>query len=192
MRHICLMMKKRLDTRSAILEAAFEAFGQNPGASLAEVADLAGVGRATLHRQFAGRNDLIRALAEQAMDELDAAVGAAVTDAASYTEGLRLAMEAILPLALRQMFLATEAAVQTGAIAERTEADFVELVESVKHAQAEGGLRKDVPAEWIARAYDNLIYAGWDLVRAEEATPRQAADFAWKTLMDGMGERSNA
>lgn len=186
------MVKKRLDTRSAILEAAFEAFGQNPGASLAEVADLAGVGRATLHRHFAGRDDLIRALAELAMDELDAAVDAAVADAASYTEGLRLAMEAILPLASRQMFLATEAAVQTGAIAERTEADFVELVDGVKHAQAEGGLRKDVPAEWIARAYDNLIYAGWDLVRAEEATPRQAADFAWKTLMDGMGERSKA
>lgn len=181
------MIRKRLDTRTAILEAAFEAFGQNPGTSLADVADLAGVGRATLHRHFTGRDDLIGALAELAMDELDAAVDHAVANATSYTEGLRLALGAILPLANRQVFLATEAAANTGDMAARIEADFKELVNDVAKAQSEGGLRSDIPAEWIARAYDNLIYAGWQMVRNEEATPKQATEFAWKTLMEGMG-----
>lgn len=186
MRHMCLIMMKRISTQQAIIEAAFEVLGHNPGASLGEVADAAGVGRATLHRHFAGRDDLIHALAEHAMDELDAAVEAAVAEVDSHTEGLRLALQAILPLASRQMFLATEAALQTGRIAQRAASDFAELVTAVEQAQAEGGLRKDVPAQWIARAYDNLIYAGWDMVRAQEATPKQAADMAWKTLTEGV------
>ncbi|UZD90266.1 TetR/AcrR family transcriptional regulator [Cognatishimia activa] len=179
------MIRKRLNTETAILEAAFEIFGKNPGASLSDVAELAGVGRATLHRHFAGRDELIRALARNAMDELDAAVDEAVKGAPSYTEGLRLALEAMLPLASRQMFLATEAAAQTGDIAERIQSDFDELVRDVKKAQAEGGLRKEVPAEWFARAYENLIYAGWEMVRNEEATSKQAADFAWGLLSEG-------
>lgn len=182
------MMQKRLTTDLAILEAAFEVFAQNPGASLADVAQVAGVGRATLHRHFTGRDDLIEALAERAMDELDQAVDQAVSDAPSYTEALRLALEAILPLAQRHMFLTTESAAQVGKIAERQKADFDELVHSVKQAQIEGGLRTDVPATWIARAYDNLIYAGWELVRSEEATAKQAAAFAWTTLTGGVAK----
>jgi len=179
------MIRKRVNTETAIQEAAFEVFAKNPGASLAEVAKLAGVGRATLHRHFAGRDELIGALARVAMDELDAAVEEAVKEAQSYTEGLRFALEAILPLASRQMFLATEAAAQTGEIADRLKTDFAELVKDVTKAQAEGGLRQDIPAEWIARAYENLIYAGWEMVQNEEATPKQAAGFAWSMLAEG-------
>ena len=105
MRHICLMTQIRPTTRDAIIEAAFAVLNLNPGASLAEVADHAGVGRATLHRHFASREVLMSALSETAQEELEAAVKTATETAQSHTEGLQLALEAIIPLAGRQWFL---------------------------------------------------------------------------------------
>ncbi|MEM1316029.1 MAG: helix-turn-helix domain-containing protein, partial [Pseudomonadota bacterium] len=59
MRHLCLMSNIRLSSRDAILEAAFQLYARRPDASLAEVAQRAGVGRATLHRHFGSREALI-------------------------------------------------------------------------------------------------------------------------------------
>ena len=72
------MNKIRPDTSAAIIEAAFEVFSANPSASLSVVADRAGVGRATLHRYFPGRRELMRALAKLAIEELDMAVEKAI------------------------------------------------------------------------------------------------------------------
>ena len=57
----------RLSSRDAIIEAAFSVFSKNPSAALADVAERAGVGRATLHRHFASRDDLMRALSKIAI-----------------------------------------------------------------------------------------------------------------------------
>ena len=56
--------------REAIVDAAIDTFARNPGASLAEVAARAGVGRASLHRHFPSRDDLVTAITRQCMDEI--------------------------------------------------------------------------------------------------------------------------
>ena len=60
----------RLSAREALIEAAFAVFSRDPSAPLAQVADRAGVGRATLHRYFASRDELVRALTEIAIAEM--------------------------------------------------------------------------------------------------------------------------
>lgn len=50
--------------RERILSAAGELFERDPGASMAEVAAAAGVGRSTVHRHFSSRRELSRALAD--------------------------------------------------------------------------------------------------------------------------------
>jgi TetR/AcrR family transcriptional repressor of lfrA len=50
----------RSRTRKAILDAAMTVLGDNPGASLGDIASAAEVGRSTLHRYFAERSDLLR------------------------------------------------------------------------------------------------------------------------------------
>ena len=93
----------------AILEAAFELLASNPGASLADIATRAGVGRATLHRYFSSRDDLLLALAKAAMREMDDAVAAACADCPTHSDALYRSLEALVPLGDRYRFLANSA-----------------------------------------------------------------------------------
>ncbi len=185
-RHMCLMDKFRPDTRTAIVSAAFDLFSQQPTASLGDVATHAGVGRATLHRHFPGRTELMRALAKIAMEELDEAVEIATADAPSHEEGFRLALFAVIPLANRQWFLASEDLYGDPEIAADYRKSRDALCEDVRQAQQEGAFDPNLPVAWIVEAYENLIYAAWSLVRDGEATAGQAADLAWRTLTDGL------
>jgi len=168
----------------AIREAGFAVLSRKPGASLSEVAVAAGVGRATLHRHFASRSDLVTALARLALTELDQAVEAATQDAASYWDALQLTMQAVIPLAHRHMFLVQED-IHDPDIQAAFEQDAQELRDLIDAAKTEGAIRSDLPTEWVAQAYEHLIYAAWEMIRREEATPRQAKDLAWAQFSEG-------
>ncbi|WP_280415666.1 TetR/AcrR family transcriptional regulator [Nocardia carnea] len=64
-------------TVRTILDAAERVLGQNPNATLEQIAEAAGVARTTVHRRFAGRDELIRTMAIEAWRRMDAAVDAA-------------------------------------------------------------------------------------------------------------------
>lgn len=177
----------RPDTRDAILEAAFQVFGRDPTASLADVAARAGVGRATLHRHFRGREDLMAALARAATREIDAAVEAATRDAASYGEALRRSLDAMVPLASRQWFLSRELFEDNPEVMADHRRQQAELDEAIEAAKAEGCFDPALPTAWIRQAFDYLLFAAWESVHAGEATPAQAAELAWRTLTRGLG-----
>ncbi|MEM7269895.1 MAG: helix-turn-helix domain-containing protein [Pseudomonadota bacterium] len=176
----------RPDAREAILEAAFQTFSKRPGASLGDIAQAAGVGRATLHRHFKGRDDLMIALAHVAAEELDEAVDAATRQATSHMDGLRLSLAAIIPLGDRQGFLAMEPVERASEIAAKYDEGQRELIAEIEAAKAEGALSAAIPTLWIAETYEALIYAGWEMVRKGEATPKQAAELAWRTFTTGL------
>lgn len=67
-------MTARDRTRTHLLEAALTVWGEDPSASLGEVATTAGIGRTTLHRHFADRESLLRALDEYCRELYLAAV----------------------------------------------------------------------------------------------------------------------
>lgn len=188
---MCLMKQIRPNSRDAIIEAAFQTFSRDPRASLADIAERAGVGRATLHRHFKGRDDLMVALAQAAMRELDEAVDTATADAQSHTEALRISLAAIIPLADRQWFLAHEPVNHDPEVEATYQRQLEELAEAIDAAKAEGGFSRDIPTGWIVQAFDHLTYAAWESVRAGEATPSQAASLAWRTLTTGLGAKSD-
>lgn len=180
------MKKIRPDSKDAIIEAAFQVFSETPTAGLGDVAERAGVGRATLHRHFTGRTELMRALAKTAFQELDQAVEEATANAETYTEGFRLSFHAVIPLATRQWFLAHEDFEEDLEISQAYSLSQNHLLEEIDAAKAAGEFDAQMPTLWIAEAYENLIYAAWSLVRAGEATPKQAANFAWRTFAGGV------
>src|ERR1700683_663638 len=62
--------KVRDHVSAAILDAAASVIAEHgEAASMADVAEAAGVGRATLYRYFASREDLMRALVKAAIDD---------------------------------------------------------------------------------------------------------------------------
>ncbi|MEC7289588.1 MAG: hypothetical protein VXW22_05800, partial [Pseudomonadota bacterium] len=63
-----------------------------------------------------------------------------------------------------------------------------ETTDMINRAKREGLFDKSVPTAWIVQAYDHLLYAGWESVKAGETTPDQAADLAWRTLINGLGK----
>ena len=176
----------RPPAREAIIDAAFAVFSRDPSASLSEVAERAGVGRATLHRYFSSRGELVRALARIAIVEMDAAEAAACAGARSYSEALRLCMQALIPLGDRYGFLALEMLEDDAELVAEFHRQQKETAEAVEAAKKEGLFDRAVPTSWIVQAYDHLIYAGWESVRVGEATPAQAAQLAWKTLTQGL------
>ena len=177
----------RMNTREAIIEAAFEVFAEKPGASLSDVADRAGVGRATLHRQFDGRQDLMRVLHRLANAEMDDAIAKATDAATSYTEGLKLALEAMVPLGNRQWFLSFQSVQFEDEPARDYAAGLKTLETAFEAAKLEGAFREDVPTHWLVQAYENLVFAAWTSVKQGDSTPKQAANLAWQTLIEGNG-----
>ena len=177
----------RPSTRDAIIDAAFAVFSKDPSAALSEVATLAGVGRATLHRHFASREELIRQLAKIANEEMDQAVEAACADVASYSEAARLSLQALIPLGDRFGFLELEPLDDDPDLKSAYDRQKRETEEMVEAAKGEGLIDPAVPTSWVVQAYDHLLYAGWESVKAGETTPEQAADLAWRTLTTGLG-----
>ncbi len=181
----------RLSSREALIEAAFTVFSRDPSAPLAQVVERAGVGRATLHRHFASRDELVRALARIAIEEMDLAAEAACEGTRSSLEALERMLHALIPLGNRHGFLALEPLDQDPAIRAEFERQQRETREMVDAAKREGAFDTSLPTSWIVQAYDYLLYAAWESVRTEDATPARAAELAWRTLISGLGGPSH-
>lgn len=88
----------RSRTRKAILDAAASVLADTPTASLGDIAAAAGVGRSTLHRYFAERTDLLRALALHVHEISNAAIERAEPDCGPPIAALRRVVESQLDL----------------------------------------------------------------------------------------------
>ena len=176
----------RPSTRQAILDSAMDTFARNPGASLSEVATRAGVGRASLHRHFSSRADLIAAASKQCMDEIDAATAEALKDAHTARERLSRMLEAIVPLGDRYHFLVSET-VDDESVRKRYEDELDWLAHLVDDLKAEGVIAADAPRSWAVANIDAQVWLAWSEVAAGNLAPAHAADLALRTLLEGLG-----
>lgn len=184
-------MKKtiRPSAEQSVIAAGFELLNENPKVSLADIASHAGVGRATLHRYFSSREDLIKAMAWAAIQEMDDAVEAACADVASYSDAMHRMLEALIPLGDRYQFLMREPVEDHADIAAEFAKQQDEMIEAINAAKKEGLFEQSIPTDWIVRTFDTILYAAWESVTAQETTPKQATDLAWRTLVHGMGAK---
>jgi len=178
---------KRITAQAALIEAGFTVLSRNPSANLADVAEAAGVTRATLHRYFPSRHALVSALALLAIKEIDQAVEQASANSMSAKAALKDIFVALIPLGDRHGFLAHDSIEPDQLVQAEFDRMQRETEELVAAAQAEGAFGSDVPISWIVRSYDYLLYAAWESVGAEDVTIKQAAELGWRTLTSGLG-----
>jgi AcrR family transcriptional regulator len=172
-----------------LLDVAAEVLVADPSASLAEVALAAGIGRTTLHKHYATRDDLVRAVGHRAIDLWDAAIEAAtVTGADSPDGGLLALVRAMVPIGPQLMFLwRTPAFDHVDDIARR----WVEAEQRgrtiLERAQARGVLSAAVPDWWLLQTCYSLIYVAAESVRSGHLAPRDAPELVLDTLLRGLG-----
>lgn len=172
-------------TLEAILDSAIRLFNADPGATMTEIAIAAGVGRATLHRHFQDKDDLIQTLSARCMEEMNAAVRATDIPDQPAVARLHAMLKSAIPLGDRYAFLSLERMededLQSGY---QEQLDWTTaLIEQLKAEQA---IAKDVPTSWAVAQVDQVIWTAWTAVWNLELTKYEAADLALRTLLKGL------
>ena len=172
----------------ALLDHAVRILVASPGASLAEVAEAAGISRTTLHKHFATRDDLVRAVSMRAIDLWEQAVDA-VDDGPD--GGLRELMAAAIDCGPQLQFLWRNPALDNDDefIQRYTRAEKRSLSVLLR-AQELGAIAGGVPDWWLLQSFYALSYTAFEMVHAGRLARLDAPGLALSTLLRGVGAES--
>lgn len=175
--------------RRMLLEAAADALAQNPGASMAQVAEAAGLARATLYRHFRTRLDLTEAIRAEALVRAAAALAGSRLDEGSALEALRRAVGSLASLGVRFRALLMEGADLDPAFLHQRAAVLAPLHEVVRRGQEAGLIRPDLPSRWVVTAMASLLAAGVRTSSGSLDGDRTVAELVFGTLTRGVATK---
>ncbi|WP_069886221.1 TetR/AcrR family transcriptional regulator [Streptomyces luteocolor] len=163
--------------REQVLRSAAALLTRKSTSTMDEVARAAGISRATLHRHFAGRDALVRALEELGLQECEAALGRARLGEDGACDALRRLLKEIEPAAGLLAFLVTENQLFEGEEQHegwsRIDARLAALF---RRGQENGEFRIDLTPVWLTEALYGLIgSAAWAVLDGRVA----AKDFSY-------------
>ncbi|MFI5733550.1 TetR/AcrR family transcriptional regulator [Kribbella sp. NPDC051587] len=163
-----------------VLDVAAAVLAKDPAASLGQIALAAGIGRTTLHKQFATRHDLLVAVAARALDIGEAVIAAAPADA----DPLRRMVVDLLPFGAYLTLLTAQPEVfADDDVTSRTDALTAPIAAIVAGA---GSVRTGVPDWWLVRSLHALMFTAWELVQGGWLAPRDAPDLVLSTFTGGV------
>ncbi|MFI5620105.1 TetR/AcrR family transcriptional regulator [Streptomyces sp. NPDC051567] len=146
--------------RDQVLRDAAALLSRKSTATMDEVARAAGVGRATLHRHFAGRDALVRALEEFGIRRFETAFDNARLDEGTAVEALRRLVAQAEPDAELLAFLVTENQLFEGdGMHEGWTRLDARVAALFRRGQEEGDIRIDLSPTWLTEALYGLIGA---------------------------------
>ncbi|MFE9254942.1 TetR/AcrR family transcriptional regulator [Streptomyces sp. NPDC006879] len=158
--------------RDQVLRDAAALLSRKSTATMDEVAKAAGIGRATLHRHFAGRDALVRALEDLGIRQFDQAIDRARLDAGPVVDALRRLVAEIEPNAQLLAFLVTENQLFEGDEVNEGWARLDARVAALfRRGQEAGELRIDLSPAWLTEALYGLIgTCAWAVMDGRVAT----------------------
>ncbi|MEV1132290.1 TetR/AcrR family transcriptional regulator [Agromyces sp. NPDC049794] len=178
---------KRADARrniEAILDAAAMCLSRDADASIAEIAQTAGVGRVTLYGHFPSRAALIDAVVARAIDEGDVALGALDLSGDPRAALVRLIGRSWLTLVqIGALVTAAETALSEERMHElhQRPASRVEML--VERGQAEGAFRIDLPRSWLVGTLHRVMHGAAAEIEAGRLAPDDAASVIAATVL---------
>ncbi len=153
--------------REQVLRSAAALLTRKSTATMDEVAKAAGIGRATLHRHFAGRDALVRALESLGIQEFEAALDAAALDEGHSEQALRRLIAAVEPSAGLLSFLVTENQLFEGdEVNEGWNRLDARVSAFFRRGQERGEIRIDLTPAWLTEALYGLVSTGAWAVQA--------------------------
>lgn len=141
---------------AAILDGAVKTFVlQGEQASMNEVAEAAGVARATVYRYFPNREALLDELAANAINDVDVRLSSARVDEVAPEEGIARAVRALVEGGDLFVLLTRE---RTRSDPEQYERKLMQPMRRLfERAQANGDVRADIPVAALAESLLGLI-----------------------------------
>lgn len=180
-------------TKDRILKAAKVIWSQDSTAGFGAIATEAGVGRATVFRHFASREDLATELCAQALDELDRDLAAVEGGELTGWDGLLAMLASVADHAGTTAFLAAvDWSTVPPELAERYEQARMRTSAFVEQARRAGDISIEMPTAWVVRAIDALAYAAWEGVVAGDIAPNAVADLLTRTVTTGVAPGPDA
>jgi AcrR family transcriptional regulator len=177
----------------AILEAAERVLADDPGASMEQIAEAAGLTRITVHRRFASRQALMEALAVSAKQQLVDAIEEARPDAAPALVALHRVTANALRVKNAWRFTLGNPMADTSAAAAIWADVKARTLELLKRAQREGLLDPAADLEWTRQVYYALLREALNSPGAEQdpdaQDPDALATLVVDTLLHGAGPR---
>ncbi len=178
-------MDVQVRVKRSLLDVVAEVLVADPGASLAEVAEAAGISRTTLHNHYATRDDLMCAVGNRVLDLWEEAVGKAED---GRDGGLGALTEVLLPLCPQLMFLCRNAGLEkhpglAGAGTRATRASIAVM----RRAEERGVLMPGLSDTWLLNSYVSLLIAASGEVRFGRLAPLDAPGRVLSLFLHGIG-----
>ncbi|MFD8558658.1 TetR/AcrR family transcriptional regulator [Streptosporangium canum] len=174
-------------TRRAILAAAASTLARDRKATLADIAGAAQVGRSTLHRYFADRNELMAAAIVDSFRAVEDAVREAAIDQGPPLEAMRRLLTAMVDVGDRLAFLFGDPRV----LEEFTDCFEPDMsvpttTDLIRRGQDEGVFDRASSPEWIQHVIWAVTYTGWEAAEKGELPRHGVAATVIRTFENGM------
>jgi AcrR family transcriptional regulator len=170
-------------TMRAILDAANEVLSVNPGATLQQIADAAGVARTTVHRRFASREALLEALALDMLDQVEAVLDDARTDTAPPLVALHELTAGYIRVKTRWRLSEAHPSDVHECVIERIKAKNLGLFRRLADT---GTIAPDTDLDWAVRVYFALLHEAIERRADTGNEPDTLAAMVTSTLVGGL------
>ena len=170
--------------RAIIVRAALEILPLNPTASLNEIAERAGVGRSTLHRHFADRDDVVLSLARYISEAAIQAIQRASPEFGEPQDALRRIVNELFDLGPALVWMHENVRrEQTQVFYSEFNAGINALETLFERARPTGS---DLPVIWRNRVFWEVLRLGASFT--EELPRQRVIDMIIATLSNGVVE----
>ncbi|MEV3987197.1 TetR/AcrR family transcriptional regulator [Nonomuraea sp. NPDC049758] len=146
---------------AAILEAGTRLLSDDPGASVAEIAKAAGVGRVTLYGHFPSREALVDAVLDHTVGLADAVLEDGALDTAPAPEAMAGLLHSSWEILdrHRRLFVAADRVLSTERIREHHDRPLRRVERLIARGQDDGDFRTDLPLEWLVTTFFAIIHS---------------------------------
>lgn len=178
-------------TRTAILDAAARLLSRRPDAAIAEIADEAGVGRATLYRHFPTRESLQQGVAEAGIADLADAFEAAGLGELSADRAIARITSVVMRNGGRYAAVMSQASAELcdPADIERTTRPIREVID---RGIRDGVLRDDLRGDTVFTMFTAILERALWLTIGEQMTPEEATEAALAIFLNGARNPTSA
>ncbi|MER6290042.1 TetR/AcrR family transcriptional regulator [Streptomyces sviceus] len=176
--------------RDHVLRSAAALLTRKSTATMDEVAKAAGISRATLHRHFAGRDALVRALEEHGIAECEAALDAARLDEGPASDAVRRLVREIEPVAGLLAFLYGENELWEDGGGDSWSRLDLRIASVFVRGQQNGEFRIDLSPVWLTEALYGLVASCAWAAQAGRVAPKDFTHMITELLLGGALRRS--